>query len=114
MIPADWIRDLHRLKLMPRAGWFRAGIDHPESVADHSFVAALLAWRLARELPGLNATKVLLMMLLHDVHEARLTDIPDPSKFSSSSRARSKTGSGSTAGPALKLYTRPYIVVSSS
>jgi putative hydrolase of HD superfamily len=80
MISADWIRDLHRLKRMPRAGWFRAGIVHPESVADHSFAAALLAWRLARELPGLDAAKVLLMMLLHDVHEARLTDIPDPSK----------------------------------
>jgi putative hydrolase of HD superfamily len=80
MIPADWIRDLLQLKRTPRAGWFRVGVDRPESVADHSFAAALLAWRIAREAGGLDANRVLLMALLHDFAEARLTDIPNPAK----------------------------------
>jgi putative hydrolase of HD superfamily len=80
MIPADWIRDLLQLKRTPRAGWFRVGIDRPESVADHSFAMALIAWRIAREAGGLDAERVLLMALLHDFAEARLTDIPNPAK----------------------------------
>lgn len=80
MIPAEWIRDLLQLKRTPRAGWFRVGIDRPESVADHSFAAALLAWRIARDAGGLDARRVLLMALLHDFAEARLTDIPNPAK----------------------------------
>ena len=80
-ISPDWIRDLLRLKRTPRAGWFRVGVDRPESVADHSFSLALLAWRLARETPGLDANRVVLMALLHDFPEARLTDIPNPAKW---------------------------------
>lgn len=80
MIPADWIRDLLQLKRTPRAGWFRVGVDRPESVADHSFAMALIAWRIAREAGGLDASRVLLMALLHDFAEARLTDIPNPAK----------------------------------
>jgi putative hydrolase of HD superfamily len=76
-----WVEDLLNLKRTPRTGWFRVGVDRPESVADHSFSAALLAWRLARDGGGgLDAGKVLLMALLHDFHEAQMTDIPTPAK----------------------------------
>jgi putative hydrolase of HD superfamily len=80
MISPTWIRDLLQLKRTPRAGWFRTGVSRPESVADHCFSMALLAWQLAREIGGLDERKVLLMVLLHDFHEARLTDIPNPAK----------------------------------
>ena len=80
MIRREWIRDLHQLKRTPRAGWSRVGIDTPESVAEHTFAAALLAWRIAREVPGVDAGRVVLMTLLHDFHEAKLTDIPTPWK----------------------------------
>lgn len=80
MIPTEWIRDLLLLKRIPRAGWFLVGVDRPESVADHSFAMAMVAWRIAREAPGLDAGRVLLMSLLHDFAEARLTDIPNPAK----------------------------------
>lgn len=76
----SWLRDLMDLKRTPRSGWLRAGVVGPESVADHSFATALLAWQLAREQSGVDPAKVLLMALLHDYHEARLGDIPAPVK----------------------------------
>jgi len=75
----QWLEDILDLKRTPRTGWFRAGVERPESVADHSFAVGLLAWRRARA-EGLDAGKALLMGLLHDFHEARLGDIPSPVK----------------------------------
>jgi len=75
----DWISDLYRLKETLREGWLRIGVEDPESVADHSYATALLAWRMARR-KGLDERRVLLMSLLHDFHEARLGDIPSPEK----------------------------------
>ena len=80
MIPAEWIEDVLRLKRFPRTGWLRVGVPAPESVADHSFSAALLGWRIAREDKGLDASRVALLLLVHDLHEARLGDIPTPAK----------------------------------
>ena len=74
-----WLRDLLNLKRVPRSGWFWVGVEHPESVAEHSFSTGLIAWRLARR-EGLDSEKALLMGLLHDFHEARLGDIPMPFK----------------------------------
>ena len=76
-----WIRDLLDLKRTPRTGWLRAGVVNGESVASHSLGVALIAWRLAGE-RGLDRSKVLLMALVHDFHEARLGDIPSPAKRS--------------------------------
>lgn len=76
----DWIRDLLQLKRTPRAGWFRVGVERPESVADHCFAMALLAWRLAREAGDVDPYRVVMMALLHDFPEARLGDIPNPAK----------------------------------
>ncbi len=80
MITHEWLRDLHQLKRTPRTGWTRVGIDAPESVADHTFGAALIAWRVSRAVPGIDAERVVLMALVHDFHEAKLTDIPTPWK----------------------------------
>ncbi len=77
---SDWIDDLYALKDTLREGWLRIGVEHPESVADHSYAVALLAWRMARQ-SGLDERRVLLMALLHDFHEARLGDIPRPDKL---------------------------------
>ena len=80
MSARDWLRDLLRLKRTPRTGWLHVGVAQPESVADHSFSMAVLAWRIARDVPGVDAGRVVLMCLLHDFHEARLGDIPSPAK----------------------------------
>lgn len=79
-MPQDWVRDLLLLKRIPRTGWHRTGVSSPESVADHGYAAALLAWRVARDAPGVDADRVVRMILVHDFHEARLGDIPTPAK----------------------------------
>jgi putative hydrolase of HD superfamily len=72
------------LKRMPRVGWAMRGVPYVESVAEHSFGVVLVALALVDilrdgaepEEPGLDAEKVLIMALLHDLAEVRLTDLP--------------------------------------
>jgi putative hydrolases of HD superfamily len=81
---ADLLLESSTLKRMPRTGWAMRGVPHVESVADHSFGIAFLALAMAdilREDAGpeahvLDLEKVLIMALLHDLAEARLTDLP--------------------------------------
>lgn len=78
---AAWIRiylEISHLKQLYRQGWLRRGISRErcESVAEHSFTAALLAYWLARsEFPELDAEKVLRMTLMHDLGEVYAGDI---------------------------------------
>ena len=61
------------LKGVVRAGWIRAGVENPESVAAHSWGMAMLATQLC---PGdLNFQRVLELCILHDVAEVRVGDI---------------------------------------
>jgi len=59
-----------RLKTLRRQGWIDRGVEEPESVADHSFRLALLAWLLARTRPDLDAERAAILALAHDVAEA--------------------------------------------
>jgi putative hydrolase of HD superfamily len=59
------------------------GVSPAESVAEHSYGVALVALALADRLrssaeqdPDLDLEKVLIMALLHDLAEVRLTDLP--------------------------------------
>jgi putative hydrolase of HD superfamily len=58
-----------RLKELARAGWVREGVPRPESVAGHSFRAALLALALVPEL-GADTNKLVRMLLVHDLAES--------------------------------------------
>lgn len=85
---AGLARFLHRaggLKATPRTGWLDRGIPaiEAESVADHTFRTALLAWLAATQEPGLDADRVLKMALLHDLAEAVTGDMPpyDPDEL---------------------------------
>ncbi len=70
-----------RLKRIKRTGWVIRGIPEPESVAEHSFRAALLGYFLAME-RGLDAYKVVGMLLIHDLAESLIGDItPEGEKF---------------------------------
>jgi len=61
------------LKGVVRAGWVRAGVENPESVAAHSWGMAMLATQLC---PGdLDFQRVLELCILHDVAEVRVGDI---------------------------------------
>ena len=58
------------LKKVPRRGWkSKVGIEHPESVADHSYATAIMAMILS-DLQKLDTEKILKMALLHDLAES--------------------------------------------
>jgi putative hydrolase of HD superfamily len=61
------------LKDVTRAGWIRAGVANPESVAAHSWGMALLATQLCPE--ELDLQRVLELCILHDIAEVRVGDI---------------------------------------
>lgn len=74
------------LKRVPRTGWGMRGVPHVESVAEHSFGVAFVALALTDALNAesggesgqvaLDLEKVMVMALLHDLAEVRLTDLP--------------------------------------
>jgi putative hydrolase of HD superfamily len=73
----DCFAELHNLAKIPRTGWIMAGVREPESVADHCYEAALIAYTLARYVPEpVDMGKVMTMLLFHEVGETRLTDLP--------------------------------------
>src|SRR2546425_2701171 len=61
------------LKEVRRKGWVDRGVSDAESVADHSYRVALLAWALARA-RGLDAERAMLIGLVHDLAEAEVGD----------------------------------------
>lgn len=61
------------LKEVARAGWLRAGVNAPESVAAHSWGVSFLAVLLCP--PGLDREKLLVMAVLHDLAEVRVGDL---------------------------------------
>lgn len=65
--------DCYALKALPRAGWLRVGVEHPESVAAHAWGIALLALALCP--PALDRGRVLAIATLHDLAEATVGDI---------------------------------------
>jgi putative hydrolase of HD superfamily len=65
--------ELGHLKILRRSGWALIGIKYPESVAEHMYRAALMGYYLAKK-KGLDADKVMRMLLIHDVPEARIGD----------------------------------------
>jgi putative hydrolase of HD superfamily len=67
------IDEILDLKALDRAGWLRAGIDHPESVAAHSWGVAWLA--LVHCPPDLDRHRVMSLAIVHDLAEVRVGDI---------------------------------------
>ncbi len=66
----DFFYIVAELKKIPRKGWTeKAGILKPESVADHSFSAAVMSMVLS-DLQKLDTKKILKMALLHDLAES--------------------------------------------
>ena len=69
-----------KLKSVPRTGWLDRGLDplRVESVADHSFGVALLAWACAlqRHAEGspIDPERVLKLAIIHDLAEAETGD----------------------------------------
>ncbi len=71
---ADFLFEAGMLKRTPRTGWQFLG-SGSESVAEHAFRTAVIAFALTRMVPGVDADRVLRMALLHDLPEARTGDL---------------------------------------
>jgi hypothetical protein len=71
----DYLYEMGLLKRLPRAGWLVAGIDHPESIAEHSFRAAIIGYLLA-SVEGADPARTALLCLFHDTQESRIGDVP--------------------------------------
>src|SRR5437588_7151447 len=69
----EFLKHAGRLKSLPRQGWLDRGIEHPESVADHLYRGTLMAWLLGEQ-AGLDTTKLLKLVLIHDLPEALVGD----------------------------------------
>ncbi|MEM3112559.1 MAG: HD domain-containing protein [Candidatus Anstonellales archaeon] len=67
--------ELSMLKRIKREGWRVAGVERPESVADHCLRAAQIGFILA-ELEGYpNPSEVSAMLIFHDIGECRIGDL---------------------------------------
>ena len=66
------------LKKLPRSGWkIKVGLDNSESVAEHSYMMAVMAMVLS-DLKSLSSEKVIKMSILHDWAESKIGDfMPD-------------------------------------
>jgi putative hydrolase of HD superfamily len=65
----------HILKHLPRTGWVNLGIDHPESVASHSWNMAVLALSLAPQAKNIDINRVIRLCLVHDIAESIVGDL---------------------------------------
>ncbi|GEM_PF-2758141 len=74
----SFIFEAGMLKRAKRTGWWIAGQD-PESIAEHSFRAAIIGTGLAA-MEGVDPARVALLCLLHDTQETRVGDIPHISR----------------------------------
>ena len=77
MSPKEYLAVMHciaGLKERTRHAWMKSG--RQESVAEHSWRMALMAYFLREQFPAADLTRVLLMALLHDMGEVFTGDIP--------------------------------------
>ncbi len=70
---AKFLYEVGQLKRVKRSGWWIAGVRDPESVAEHTFRTAIIAYLLAH-LEGADTGKAVLMALFHDLPETRTND----------------------------------------
>jgi putative hydrolase of HD superfamily len=73
----DYLFEAGMLKRVKRSGWWSEKVQSPESVADHVFRAAIVAFILAK-MEGLSdeaANRICTAAVFHDMHETRLLDL---------------------------------------
>jgi putative hydrolase of HD superfamily len=70
-----FLYEIGLLKRYPRTGWLQLGVRTPESVADHSFRASVVATALASA-EGADPQRAAFLALWHDSQETRTTDLP--------------------------------------
>ena len=85
----EFLLKAYTLKALPRAGWIRAGITHPETVAAHSWGLSLLISLLAPK--HLNHLRMHHMAIAHDLPEVITGDITPHDGISKVEKKRRET-----------------------
>src|SRR3989338_4063680 len=70
----DFLFEACALKRLKRTGWQILGGGNTESVAEHSFMVAVIAYVMAAG-SNLNLEKILMIALFHDFEETRTGDV---------------------------------------
>jgi putative hydrolase of HD superfamily len=74
-----FLYEIGLLKRYKRTGWSQVGVPLPESIADHSYRASVIASVLA-VMDGADPQRAAFLALWHDSQETRTTDIPHLTK----------------------------------
>lgn len=69
-----FLYEIGQLKRYPRTGWLTAGVRSPESVADHSYRASVIATAIAA-MEGADPQRAAFLAIWHDTQETRTTDL---------------------------------------
>jgi putative hydrolases of HD superfamily len=69
-----FLYEIGQLKRYPRTGWLTAGIPDPESVAEHSYRASVIAAVIAT-MEGADPQRAAFLAIWHDSQETRTTDL---------------------------------------
>ncbi|WP_205326203.1 HD family hydrolase [Glycomyces sp. YM15] len=72
---AGYLLEAGMLKRARRSGWWVAGVRDPESIAEHSWRAAMTGMVIA-SLEGADPARTAMLLVLHDTPETRIGDIP--------------------------------------
>ncbi|MBF0230838.1 MAG: HD domain-containing protein [Desulfamplus sp.] len=70
----DFLFETNMLKELPRSGYAFLG-SGKETVAEHSFMTAMICFAISRIEPNLDTEKLITMALIHDLPEARMGDL---------------------------------------
>ncbi|MBU2561458.1 MAG: HD domain-containing protein [Nanoarchaeota archaeon] len=71
---ARFLYEMGQLQRVRRSGFTTIGVNNPHSTSEHSHRTAVIGYFLAK-MEGVDADKVAVMCLFHDIHEARLNDL---------------------------------------
>jgi 5'-deoxynucleotidase YfbR-like HD superfamily hydrolase len=74
-----FLYEIGLLKRFKRTGWSTVGVPSPESIADHSFRASIIASVLAT-MEDADPQRAAFLALWHDSQETRTTDLPHLTK----------------------------------
>jgi putative hydrolase of HD superfamily len=69
----EFYKTVKKLKEIRRAGWLERGVKDAESVADHSFMVAVLCSAFPKQ--GIDKDKAVKMALFHDLAESKIGDL---------------------------------------
>jgi putative hydrolase of HD superfamily len=75
----NFLYEMGLLKRYKRSGWLIAGVNDPESIAEHSFRTAVIGYLLAI-MEGADPGKTATLCLFHDSQESRIGDVPSVGK----------------------------------